>query len=93
MTALMMINRLTLGDGHQRDELAEDTLGDRWTGDEAGVVPAVWRSYGGDVQVPGGLRHEAPLVQRNELRKLVEHPAEGQILCREHRQEMMQMQK
>lgn len=73
---------LTLGDGHQRDELAEDALGDGRAVDKTRVVPAVWRTDGGDVEIPGGLRHEPPLIQRDEVRKLVQHPAEGQILCR-----------
>lgn len=77
--------RLTLGHGHQWDELAEDALGDGRAGDEAGVVPAVRRAHRGDVQVPGGLRHEPTLILRNEVRKLVQNPAEGQVLCRDRK--------
>lgn len=74
-------NTLTIGVGHQRDESAENALCDGRTGDEAGVIPAVCGSDCGDVEIPGGLRHKATFIQRNEIRKLVQHPAEGQIFC------------
>lgn len=67
---------LTFAQRDKRDVVGENTLGNRWTGSDAGVIATVRRVHLGDVEVSRYLGDKAPFVQRDEGGEFVEDPAE-----------------
>lgn len=58
------------------DVVGENTLRNRWTGSDAGVVATVRRVHLGDIEVSRYLGDKAPFVQRDEGGEFIEDPAE-----------------
>lgn len=67
---------LTFTQRDKRDVVGENTLGNRWTGSDAGVVATVRRVHLGDIEVSCYLGDKAPFVQQDEGGEFVENPAE-----------------
>lgn len=67
---------LTFTKRDKGDVVGENTLGNRWTRSDAGVVAAVRRVHLGDIEVSRYLGDKAPFVQRDEGGEFVEDPAE-----------------
>lgn len=67
---------LTFTERDKGNVVGENTLGNRWTGSDAGVVAAVRRVHLGDVEVSCYLGDKASFVQRDEGGEFVEDPAE-----------------
>lgn len=70
---------LTFTQRDKGDVVGENTLGNRWTGSDAGVVATVRRVHLGDIEVSCYLGDKASFVQRDEGGEFVEDPAEGQL--------------
>lgn len=70
---------LTFAQRDKWDVVGENTLGNRWTGSDAGVIATVRRVHLGDVEVARYLGDKAPFVQRDEGGEFVEDPAEWQL--------------
>lgn len=81
---------LTFTQRDKGDVVGENTLGNRWTGSDAGVVATIWRVHLGDIEVSCYLGDKAPFVQRDEGGEFVEDPAEWQLGCEWRKRETWQ---
>lgn len=73
------VNRLTLDLWNQRYGHAENTLADGGAWHKARVIPNIRGLDFSDVQISGGLGHEAPLIWKEEVGKVVVDPAEQHL--------------
>ncbi len=73
------VTALTLYLWKQRNRHAENTLADAGAWHKARIIPNIRCLDFSDVQIPSGLRHEAPLVWDDEVGEVVVDPAEQHL--------------